>query len=389
MRIHYLSEAVITSPSAESVATMRNCEAFARQGHDVTLHVYRGEHTDEEVFAYFGVEPVFRLRRHVIDPAYHDLARISRQVGLRSIPRRIRRLLRERATVAREVQRARPDLVYVRNIVAMAWIAQDRPFIFEAHQPPPPARAWLDRRVLRRGSLVRVVTISDALRRIYLDLYPWLEGRVIVAHDAADDPLGGSPAALRDDRQGRPLRVGYVGSLSPGRGGEIIAGVAQRLPDVEFHVIGGSPDDVATLRAAIVTSNVRLYGHVAPSELPDLYPRMDVLLAPYQRTVTLEGGAGDTSAFMSPMKLFEYLSWGAAIVFSDLPVVREVLQHERDALLVGPDDVDAWVRAIVRLRDEPGLAQRLGSAARQEFLAEHTWDHRARRVLADLELTPS
>jgi glycosyltransferase involved in cell wall biosynthesis len=92
---------------------------------------------------------------------------------------------------------------------------------------------------------------------------------------------------------------------------------------------------------------------------------------------------------MSPMKLFEYLSWGAAIVFSDLAVVREVLEHERDALLVEPDDVDAWVRAIERFRDEPGLAQRLGAAARQEFLAEHTWDHRARRVLADLGLTTS
>ena len=389
MRIHYLSEAVITSPSAEPVATMRNCEAFARQGHDVTLHVYRGDHTDEEVFAYYGVEPVFRLRRHVIDPAYHDLARISQQVGLRSVPRRIRRLLRERATVAREVRRARPDLVYVRNIVAMAWVDRERPFVFEAHQPPPPARAWLDRRVLRRDALVRVVTISEALRRIYLDLYPWLEGRVVVAHDAADDPLDGASSVPREDRQGRPLRVGYVGSLSPGRGGDIIARAAQRLPDVEFHVVGGSPEDVEALRATISTSNVRLYGHVAPSALPGIYPQMDVLLAPYQRTVTLEGGAGDTSAFMSPMKLFEYLSWGAAIVFSDLPVVREVLQHERDALLVEPDDVDAWVHAIERFRDEPGLAQRLGATARQELLAEHTWDHRARHVLAGLGLTGS
>lgn len=387
MRIHYLSEAVISSASAEPVVALRNCEAFARQGHDVTLHAYRGELADEELFSHYGIEPILTLRRHEVDPAYQDLAQVARQVGLRSIPRRVRRLLRERATVAREVGRARPDLVYLRNIPAMAWIDRRQPFIFEAHQPPPPARAWLDRRVLRRASLVRVVTISDALRRIYLDLYPWLEGRVIVAHDAADDPLHGALETPRGRTADRGLRVGYVGSLSPGRGGEIIVGVAHRLPDVEFHVVGGRSEDVAALQASITTTNVELHGHVAPSRLPEFYAEMDVLLAPYQRTVTLEGGAGDTSAFMSPMKLFEYLSWGAAIVFSDLPVVREVLEHERDALLVAPDDVDAWAAAIVRLRDEPGLARRLGAAARAEFLAEHTWDHRARRVLGDIDVT--
>lgn len=384
MRIHYLSEAVLTAPSAEGVVTMRNCEAFARRGHQVVLHVYRGAHDDHELFDYFGVDPIFEVRRHETEAAYRDLAAISRQAPLQAVGRRVRRLLRERATTARQVRAERPDLVYVRNILAMVWVPRSQPFIFEAHQPPPPARRRLDRMVLKRPSLVRVVTISAALQRIYLDLYPWLEGRVIVAHDAADDPFRAEPDLRRPSRVSERdrLTVGYVGTLSAGRGGEQIAAMARALPDVEFMVVGGTPEQVEAFRCT-APANVVLYGHVAPSQLPELYPRMDVVLAPYQRTVRLDGDVGDTAAFMSPMKLFEYLAWGAAIVFSDLPVVREVLEDGRNALLVEPADVDAWVAAILRFRDEPGLADRLGANARADYLAEHTWDHRAARVLAD------
>jgi len=90
---------------------------------------------------------------------------------------------------------------------------------------------------------------------------------------------------------------------------------------------------------------------------------------------------------MSPMKLFEYMSWGRAIIFSDLPVIHEVLKHDQHALLVAPDDVEEWVSALIRLRDEPGLADRLGRNARNAFLAEHTWDERVGRVLAGIDAT--
>jgi glycosyltransferase involved in cell wall biosynthesis len=83
---------------------------------------------------------------------------------------------------------------------------------------------------------------------------------------------------------------------------------------------------------------------------------------------------------MSPLKLFEYMSAGKPIVASDLPVLREVLD-EANAVLVDPEDADAWARALESLRDA-GLRERLGVRARRDFLERHTWDIRARKVLA-------
>lgn len=85
------------------------------------------------------------------------------------------------------------------------------------------------------------------------------------------------------------------------------------------------------------------------------------------------------------MKMFEYMAAGKAIVSSDLPVLREVLTHERNALLVPPDDVDAWATAVKRLIDDPELRRRLGETARADLLAHYTWEARAKKVLAGLD----
>ena len=109
-----------------------------------------------------------------------------------------------------------------------------------------------------------------------------------------------------------------------------------------------------------------------------------MVLAPYQAKVETEHGL-DIGRWMSPLKLFEYMSEGKAIVASDLPVVREVLKHGSNALLVPSNDVVAWGNAIDLLRQNPSLQQRLGQQALDDFRANHTWKRRAQLVLEGLD----
>ena len=127
-----------------------------------------------------------------------------------------------------------------------------------------------------------------------------------------------------------------------------------------------------------------VYGFVPPAQTVRYCVAFDVLLAPYQRRVEIAGGA-DISAWMSPLKLFEYMAAGKPILCSDLPVLREIIEHERNGLLLPPDDADEWTAALRRLADDTAERDRLGSAARGEFLARHTWQQRARLVLAGIE----
>lgn len=59
--------------------------------------------------------------------------------------------------------------------------------------------------------------------------------------------------------------------------------------------------------------------------------------------------------------------------------IPEVVEHERNGLLVPFNDVNALAAAIRRLLTEPGLAARLGAAGHRE-LQQYTWDRTYRDV---------
>jgi len=83
--------------------------------------------------------------------------------------------------------------------------------------------------------------------------------------------------------------------------------------------------------------------------------------------------------FTSPLKLFEYMAAGRAIVASDLPAIREVLQHEKNALLVPPGDSEMLARSIQRLAEDRNLAMRLARQALVD-VTDYTWERRASRL---------
>ena len=104
------------------------------------------------------------------------------------------------------------------------------------------------------------------------------------------------------------------------------------------------------------------------------------MLAPYSSRVTVGGHDKlDTSKFMSPIKIFEYMSHKKAIIASDLPVLREVLS-EKNSVLVEPTNIKDWTTAIEKLKD---LTQRekIANQAIVDF-DKYTWKKRAEKVIS-------
>ena len=383
MRILYLSLSYIPSRRASSVQVMRMCAALAKAGHEVTLLAKASNDAREEAavidrggdHAFYGVPPRFELRK---------LPRPKRRGGGVLFS----------AAMAGQLwkERRRAELVYSRDLLG-AWMASQArlPVVFEAHSiPAAPALRRLWRSLMTSPRLRRLVVISEALRRD-LEAEGMLpaRGSVVVAHDAADAPEAAPVRPVRVG-QGTPrersdvARIGYVGSLYPGRGIELILALAARMPALRFEIIGGSEADLARWRPEL-PGNARLHGFVSPGELTARYAELDVLLMPYARS-----GVGgplakvDTSRWCSPMKMFEYMASGAPIVSSDLPVLQEVLRHDDNALIAPVDDPGAWQRAIERLVAEPATRARLAEQALRDLRAHYTWDARAAAVLRGL-----
>jgi glycosyltransferase involved in cell wall biosynthesis len=86
--------------------------------------------------------------------------------------------------------------------------------------------------------------------------------------------------------------------------------------------------------------------------------------------------------YASPLKLFEYLAQGAAIVAPDQANIREILTHEVDAILFDPEESGALSDAIERVCSNDRLRARLGSAALRVIETKGlTWDRNAERVV--------
>jgi glycosyltransferase involved in cell wall biosynthesis len=367
MRVTYIHATPLPTPEANTVHVMQMCQAMAAAGHEVELLVPGGgDSAVKDVFAHYGVKRTFRLGR--------PWPSITHPGAMRAFAT---------AAVAKAIS-SKADLIYTRNLlVADVATALGRPTVLEQHIRPsmqrPVSLRRLDR-ILRRPSLDRVVVISEALRELFisdLDMTGLWE-RILVAPDAAE-------AVDLPPRTGGAFTAAYAGSFYQGRGVEMVLALAEQLPDVRFRLVGGKPQVVAEM-AGRAGPNVELTGYRPPGEVPGLLAEADVLLAPYQRVVMLAANDVDTAAFMSPLKVFEYMAAGRAIVASDLPVLREVLKDGETALLRDPDSLEAWRAALATLRDDVSLRQRLAASAKADFDANYTWDKRAERVLTGLKL---
>jgi glycosyltransferase involved in cell wall biosynthesis len=373
MKIVYLSTSVFPSRSANAVHVMQMCQALAQNGHEVSLLARSSGvpfKSIPDLFVQYGVAPCFTLHIAPI-PSVRVIGALAYQAY----------------ALAFAIYQ-QPDLIYARHVLNLAAVAHlNKPMVLELHDTPfNPREQRVIAQIFRCPNLVRIVTISTALARAYQQIYPdFPDKKTVVAHDGAVPATSSSmPAPIRPwpGRVGA-LQIGYTGHLYPGRGIELIIKLAGEFPENDFHLVGGAQTDLDYWRTTSSASNLYFHGFVPHSQIPNYLAGFDVVLAPYQQKVSTAGGR-DTSGWMSPLKLFEYMAARQAIICSDLPVLREVLTNEETALLVLPDDSTAWRAAITKLRDDPVLREQLGRNAFELLTHKYAWSVRAANVLNDI-----
>ncbi len=178
----------------------------------------------------------------------------------------------------------------------------------------------------------------------------------------------------RGELEGRTV-LGFVGYYRPWHRMDLVVAALARedLRDAVLVLVGEGPARAELAQAAAesgVTERVIFAGRRRHDEIPALLPAFDVALVPA------------INPYASPLKLFEYMAAGLAVVAPDQPNLREVLESEANALLVSPDEEPALAEAIARLVTDVELRQRLGVAARRTVVQRDlTWRGNARRVI--------
>jgi glycosyltransferase involved in cell wall biosynthesis len=114
-----------------------------------------------------------------------------------------------------------------------------------------------------------------------------------------------------------------------------------------------------------LTGSVLFTGKVPHDEVPPYIAAMDVAVVPYKPI---------DDFFFSPMKLFECMAMGRPTVAADQGQISEVIRHRETGWLYPPGDQERLVEGITALLDDRELASRVGKAARNYVLEQHTWE---------------
>jgi glycosyltransferase involved in cell wall biosynthesis len=282
-----------------------------------------------------------------------------------------------------------PDVIYERyNLfhLAGALVARRRrlPLLLEVNAPLAEERArfgglrlrrlarWAEGFVWRAADRVLPVT---AVLAGHVTAAGVPASRIAVVPNGIDldafPPSPADPAAASRD-----LVLGFVGFVRDWHGlDSVVRGIAgwQGEPGLALQVVGEGParPGLEALAADLgIAGRVRFTGLAPREAVPGLVAGFDIALQPA------------SVAYASPLKVFEYMAAARPIVAPDQPNIREVLDHDRTALLFDPAAPGAMWQAVHRLAGDAALRARLGQAAREEVLRRDlTWAGNARRAV--------
>ena len=200
-------------------------------------------------------------------------------------------------------------------------------------------------------------------------------------------PNGVSPsdfsASPLPDRSGRVPTLLYIGTLADWQGLEVaikaLPKILEKQP-VQLRIIGRGRSRQRKflskqVRKLGIEGSVQVEAARPHHEIPGLIAESDICLAPLglnDRNVT-QGAC--------PIKVLEYMACARPLIASNMPIVRELVREDIDALLFSPSDPEDLARKVWMLLSDLGLSQRLAASASERVLTKFTWHEAQKKLL--------
>lgn len=237
---------------------------------------------------------------------------------------------------------------YLRSERDLAWIHELIPNSPRHHW----AFNWLAKRL---GAFICVSdAVAGSLRRIGIR-----REKLHIIHNGLSDPANGQDRETGDGL----FRVGIVGQVGAWKGhDDLVDGFAlvyQRYPRSELHIFGtGDPGYVNGLKQKCndlgIADSVHWHGFVADRH--GIYPALDACVVPSRTHDPL------------PTTALEAGFFGLPVVATRRGGLTEIIEHERNGLLVEVAQPDAIAGALCRLIEQSALRSQLGGNARRMAL---------------------
>ncbi|MEG5000122.1 glycosyltransferase family 4 protein [Microcoleus sp. B4-D4] len=225
------------------------------------------------------------------------------------------------------------------------------------------------------------VTVADTVRDSMIENGMPPE-KIITLHNGFNHLFLARQAAAADnwrqqllagDRQ--HLAV-YAGGLYPFKGVDMLVDVAEELPEVQFAIAGGDSSQVTAYRKLAKekqVNNINFLGYLPQNQLASLLQAADVLTHPHCLT--------EAATFTSPLKFFDYMASGTAIVATEIASLMEFKSGNIAAIWCEPDNPQQFAQSIRDcLTKYPRQVE--GYAETLKFVKQFSWENRIERILS-------
>jgi glycosyltransferase involved in cell wall biosynthesis len=287
------------------------------------------------------------------------------------------------------VNHFKPDLIYERgaylqvsginvskkrNILHI--IEMNAPFIDEVYSFERASTLWIKKaRQIERLQIQypsKVYVVSSALKEYYSRYVTFTEKIIVAPNSVNIKNLKISQELkkqiiLRYSLQGKTI-IGFVGSMFPYHGVDILikafSEINRNRKDTVLLIVGDGailPDLMQFALQLKVEKHIVFTGAIPHSDVFSYIDLMDITVM------------AKSNWYGSPVKIFEYGAMKKAIVAPDIAPIRDVMENEKDGLLVNPDHSEL-ATAIERLINDMGLRKKMALEFHEKIIENYTWD---------------
>jgi len=145
--------------------------------------------------------------------------------------------------------------------------------------------------------------------------------------------------------------------------------IMQNVPDTTLVYVGDGPGRAILQKKAKMLGlqdKVVFTGFISRKQVFEWMKTADVLLIPYANT--------KNNSTTVPTKLYEYMAVGKPIVATRFPGIERIISNEHNGLLYGVTSLEDFSLSVIRILNDPQLAEKLGSNAKQDLRVKYSFE---------------
>ncbi len=352
MKVNYIAELNLPSKSAYSIHVMKICEAFSLKNTNLNLFVFN-RNKNLNVFKKYNCSRKFKIK----DFNLNNINFLTRVIFSFRIVKFVKK----------------QDIIISRSIVA-ALILSFLGFkvILELHHELHGFTKYL-------FIFSKSFTFFKKIKFIFISKY--LLKKFNLKNDTIilDDAVCLKDFYIKRNFKKKKNTCAYTGSLAKGKGLENIFKISTYNKNISFDIYGDFSNSKYDQTSFKKFRNVKYCGHVDYNKIPLVLSKYKVALMPYSKKVYVRSKNLETSKYMSPLKLFDYMASKNIIIASKMQAYSHILNNQNSVILEN-SSAKLWSKKInYVLKNYSKLSYLKNNAFKK--VKKFTWEKRAELII--------